>query len=68
MGKYVQAVLILGNVRKAKEHVKTVTRHVWEEYMEKSDDIRYRIGSKEIYEKRKETIERNLEPRKSIML
>ena len=27
--------------------------------MEKSDEIRYRIGSKEIYEKRKETIERN---------
>ena len=27
--------------------------------MEKSDEIRYSIGSKEIYEKRKETIERN---------
>ena len=27
--------------------------------IEKSDDIRYRTGSKEIYEKRKETIERN---------
>ena len=49
----------LGQCTQSKEHVKTVTRHVWEEYMEKSDDIRYRIGSKEIYEKRKETIERN---------
>ena len=49
----------LGQCTQSKEHVKTVTRHVWEEYMEKSDEIRYRTGSKEIYEKRKETIERN---------
>ena len=49
----------LAQCTQSKEHVKTVTRHVWEEYMEKSDEIRYRTGSKEIYEKRKETIERN---------
>ena len=49
----------LAQCTQSKEHVKTVTRHVWEGYMEKSDEIRYRIGSKEIYEKRKETIERN---------
>ena len=35
-----------------------VTRHVWEEYMEICEDIRYTLGNKEIYEKRKETIER----------
>ena len=29
-----------------------MTRHVWGRIHEKSDDIRYRIGSKEIYEKR----------------
>ena len=42
----------------SKDHVKVVTRHVWEEYMEQCEDIRHTVGSKEIYEKRKETIER----------
>lgn len=41
-----------------KTHTKTVTRHVWEEYLEKCEDIRYRIGNREIYQHRKETIER----------
>lgn len=43
---------------KDKNHVKTVTRHVWEEYMEQCEDIRYGIGMKELYRQRKETIER----------
>ena len=42
----------------SKNHVKVVTRHIWEEYMERCEDIRQTIGNKEIYEKRKETIER----------
>ena len=42
----------------SKDHVKMVTRHVWEKYMEKAEDIRYTIGNKEIYQLRKETIER----------
>lgn len=42
----------------SKEHVKVVTRHVWEEYMEKAEENRYTIGNKQIYELRKETIER----------
>ena len=33
-------------------------RHVWEEYMEMAEDIRHTLGNKEIYELRKETIER----------
>ena len=37
---------------------KVVTRHVWEEYMERCEDIRYTLGMKELYQKRKETIER----------
>lgn len=41
-----------------KDCVKTVTRHVWESYMEQAEDIRHTIGMKEIYQKRKETIER----------
>ena len=42
----------------SKEHVKLITRHVWEEYMEKAEDIRHTTGNKEIYQQRKETIER----------
>ena len=42
----------------SKEHVKLVTRHVWEDYLEQVEDIRCRIGSKEIYKQRKECIER----------
>ena len=42
----------------SKNHVKVVTRHVWEEYMETCEDIRYTIGMKELYSHRKETIER----------
>lgn len=42
----------------SKNHVKVISRHIWEEYMEKCEDIRQTIGNKEIYEKRKETIER----------
>ena len=42
----------------SKNHVKVVTRHVWEEYMEKVEDIRHTIGTREIYKLRSETIER----------
>jgi transposase len=42
----------------SKNHVKVITRHVWEEYMEMCEEIRHTIGSKEIYDQRKETIER----------
>lgn len=42
----------------SKNHVKLVTQHVWERYIEKAEDIRHTLGNKEIYHKRKETIER----------
>lgn len=42
----------------SKEHIKVITRHVWEEYMEKAEDIRHTLGNKQIYDLRKETIER----------
>ena len=42
----------------SRNHVKLITRHVWENYMEQTEDIRYEIGIKEIYQQRKETIER----------
>lgn len=42
-----------------KDHVKTVTRHIWEPYMEICEDIRHTKGMRELYQLRKETIERN---------
>lgn len=42
----------------SREHVKLITRHIWENYMEACEDIRYTIGMKELYALRKETIER----------
>ena len=51
----------------SKEHVKVVTRHIWEPYMEKAEDIRYTLGMKELYQQRKQTIEKSLEQQKRIM-
>ena len=42
----------------SRNHQKVVQRHVWEDYMEQCEDIRYTLGMKELYQKRKETIER----------
>ena len=42
----------------SKNSTKIVTRHVWEKYIEKVEDIRHTTGSKAIYNLRKETIER----------
>ncbi len=39
-------------------HVKVVTRHIWEPYLEMCEDLRHTTGNKELYNKRKETIER----------
>ena len=39
-------------------NIKVVTRHIWENYIEICEDIRYTEGNKELYNKRKETIER----------
>lgn len=37
---------------------KAITRHVWEDYVEQADHLRYVPKYKEIYQQRKETIER----------
>ena len=42
----------------SKNKTKIVTRHVWENYLEKVEDIRHTIGTKEIYSLRSQTIER----------
>ena len=42
----------------SKNHVKVVTRHIWEDYIEICEDIRHTDGMKDLYSHRKETIER----------
>ena len=43
---------------KSRNHVKVINRHLWERYRERSEEIRHTPKWKEIYPKRKETIER----------
>lgn len=43
---------------RSKNCVKTVPRHIWKDYEELADDARYTSEYKDIYAKRKETIER----------
>lgn len=42
----------------SRNNQKVITQHVWNEYQELALDNRYKIGNKEIYNLRKETIER----------
>jgi transposase len=48
----------LSQCTKSKLHQKTVVRHVWEDYLEQCEYIRQTVGMKDIYDKRKQTIER----------
>ena len=48
----------LSKCTESKDHVKLVTRHIWEDYMEICEDIRHTNGMKEVYAERKQTIER----------
>jgi hypothetical protein len=42
----------------SQNHMKLIHRHVWEGYLEEADHLRHTPQNKEIYAKRKETIER----------
>ncbi|WP_428848748.1 transposase, partial [Streptococcus pyogenes] len=42
----------------SKNHQKVITRHIWKDYLEQCEDIRHQRGMKELYQHRKETIER----------
>ena len=57
-GEHCAGCQYLSQCTESKDHVKLVTRHVWEEYMEAAEDIRHTIGNRQIYQLRKETIER----------
>lgn len=42
----------------SKDCVKTVQRHIWKDYEELAEDVRYTPKYRELYKRRKETIER----------
>lgn len=48
----------LDKCTKSKNHQKIISRHVWEDYLERAEEIRHSDTFKEIYPKRKETVER----------
>ena len=48
----------LSQCTNSRNHQKVITRHIWEDYMETCEDIRQTPGMKDIYAKRKQTIER----------
>ena len=48
----------LSKCTESKEHVKVITQHVWEPYMEICEEIRHTNGMKALYDMRKETIEK----------
>lgn len=48
----------LNKCTKSKENRRLIQRHIWEEYLEQAEHLRYVIGMREVYKKRKETIER----------
>ena len=49
---------LLSSCTESKKKQKVVTRHIWREYLEICEEIRHQKGSKELYQKRKETVER----------
>ena len=46
------------NCTNSKNHQKTVTKHIWSDYLDLAEDYRHTPKYKAIYEMRKETIER----------
>lgn len=48
----------LSQCTQSKNSTKIVTRHVWEPYLEKAEDLRHTLRGKELYKMRRETIER----------
>lgn len=48
----------LSQCTESKVHQKVITRHIWQEYLEEAEHLRHHEDVKQIYAKRKETIER----------
>lgn len=61
-----QSCLLLGQCTANTQGIKTITRHVWEEYREKVDSHRLTKTGKAIYKRRKETVERSFADAKQL--
>jgi len=48
----------LSQCTEGKNHQKLIQRHIWESYVEEAEHLRHAYDIKQIYAKRKETIER----------
>ena len=59
-GEHCAGCQYLSKCTESKDHIKLITRHVWEKYMEVAEDIRHTIGNRQIYQLRKETIETDI--------
>ncbi len=53
----------LSQCTESKHHQKLIQRHIWESYVEEAEHLRHAYDIKQIYAKRKETIERVLRMR-----
>ena len=58
-GKICEHCPYLAQCTNSKDHIKTVTRHVWAGDLEEAEENRYTLGIRDYYKLRKETIERD---------
>jgi len=56
----------LNKCTKSRNHVKVITRHIWEKHKETITDHRLTPKGKQIYERRKETVERSFADAKEL--
>ncbi len=56
-GMICETCLYLAQCTGSKDHIKIITRHIWELYMEMCEDIRQILGMKDLYSLRKETMD-----------
>lgn len=56
----------LGQCTSNAQYVKTITRHVWEDYREEVDSHRKTVKGKAIYKRRQETVERSFADAKQL--
>ncbi|MGD6976651.1 IS1182 family transposase [Bacillus altitudinis] len=49
---------LLDNCTQSQNHTKQIHRHIWQDYLDEADHLRHTQMNKNIYAKRKETIER----------
>ena len=56
--KFVRTCPLLAICTESRQHQKVVAHHIWKDALEVCEDIRHQSGMKELYQHRKETIER----------